>query len=196
MAILPIRIVGDPVLHTPTRQVSQSPTELAPLIADMYETLDAANGVGLAANQVGESLRLFIYDCPDVASDGSVQRRRGAVINPVLETSEIPETMPHPDDDEEGCLSVPGEQFPTGRAEWARVTGTDEHGEPVTIEGEGFFARMLQHEVGHLDGFLYVDVLLGRNARGAKKAIKRNGWGVPGLSWVPGEVPDPFGHDD
>ena len=196
MAILPIRIVGAPVLHTPPRQVSQSPTELAPLIADMYETLDAANGVGLAANQVGESLRLFIYDCPDVASDGSVQRRRGAVINPVLETSEIPETMPHPDDDEEGCLSVPGEQFPTGRADWARVTGTDEHGEAVTIEGDGFFARMLQHEVGHLDGFLYVDVLLGRNARGAKKAIKRNGWGVPGLSWVPGEVPDPFGHDD
>lgn len=196
MAILPIRIVGDPVLHTPTQQVSQSPTELAQLIADMYETLDAANGVGLAANQVGESLRLFVYDCPDVNSDGAVEQRRGAVINPVLETSEIPETMPHPDDDEEGCLSVPGEQFPTGRADWARVTGTDEHGEPVTIEGEGFFARMLQHEVGHLDGFLYVDVLIGRNARGAKKAIKRNGWGVPGLSWVPGDVPDPFGHDD
>ncbi|AHH21927.1 peptide deformylase [Nocardia nova SH22a] len=196
MAILPIRIVGDPVLHNPTQKVSQSPDELAQLLADMYETLDAANGVGLAANQVGESLRLFVYDCPDVQPDGSVQRRRGAVINPVLETSELPETMPDPDDDEEGCLSVPGEQFPTGRADWARVTGTDEKGEPVTIEGKGFFARMLQHEVGHLDGYLYVDVLIGRNARAAKKAIKRNGWGTPGLSWVPGEVPDPFGYDD
>ncbi len=196
MAILPIRIVGDPVLHRPTEPVTRSAAELAPLIADMYDTLAAANGVGLAANQVGVGLRLFVYDCPDRDSAGNAAYRKGAVINPVLETSEIPETMPDPDDNDEGCLSVPGEQFPTGRAEWARVTGTDEHGEPVAIEGKGFFARMLQHEVGHLDGFLYVDVLVGRNARAAKKAIKRNGWGVPGLCWTPGEVADPFGHDD
>src|SRR6266568_4636864 len=192
MAILPIRIVGDPVLHTPTDKVTQTPDELAELITDMFDTLDAANGVGLAANQVGVGLRLFVYDCPDVDANGAMNRRRGAVINPVLETSDIPETMPDPEDDEEGCLSVPGEQFPTGRADWARVTGTDEHGNPVDIEGKEFFARMLQHEVGHLDGFLYVDVLIGRNARAAKKAIKRNGWGAPGLSWVPGTVPDPF----
>jgi len=196
MAILPIVIVGDPVLHKPTEPVDRSPEELAGLVADMYETMDAANGVGLAANQVGVSLRLFVYDCPDLGADGKPVQRRGAVINPVLETSEIPETMPDPDDDVEGCLSVPGEQFPTGRADWARVTGTDENGDPVDISGEGFFARMLQHEVGHLDGFLYVDKLIGRHARAAKKTIKRNGWGTPGLSWVPGEMPDPFGHDD
>lgn len=196
MAILPIVIVGDPVLHNPTQPVTQSPAELAGLVADMYETMDAANGVGLAANQVGVALRLFVYDCPDLGANGEPVRRRGAVINPVLETAEIPETMPDPDDDVEGCLSVPGEQFPTGRASWARVTGTDEHGDPVDISGEDFFARMLQHEVGHLDGFLYVDKLIGRHARAAKKAIKRNGWGTPGLSWVPGEAPDPFGHDD
>ncbi len=192
MAVLPIRIVGDPVLHTPTATVTGAPDELSELIADMYATLDEANGVGLAANQVGVGLRLFVYDCPD--EDGT--RRRGAVINPVPETSAIPETMPDPDEDYEGCLSVPGEQFPTGRADWAKVTGTDEHGNPVVVEGKGFFARMLQHEVGHLDGFLYVDVLIGRNARAAKKAIKRNGWGVPGLSWLPGTVADPFGHDE
>ncbi|TFI45783.1 peptide deformylase [Rhodococcus sp. 1R11] len=196
MAILPIRIVGDPVLHTATDPVTESPAELAELIADMYETLAAANGVGLAANQVGVGKRLFIYDCPDQGADGKVFRRRGEVVNPVLETSEIPETMPDPDDDDEGCLSVPGEQYPTGRAEWARVTGTDANGDPVDIEGRGFFARMLQHEVGHLDGFLYTDVLIGRHARAAKKVIKRSGWGVPGLSWVPGTVDDPFGHDD
>lgn len=196
MAILPIVIVGDPVLHNPTEKVTQTPEELAGLIADMFETLDAANGVGLAANQVGRSLRLFVYDCPDELGDGKMVRRRGVVVNPVLETSKLPETMPDPEDDEEGCLSVPGEQFPTGRADWARVTGTDEKGEPVELEGEGFFARMLQHEVGHLDGFLYTDVLIGRNARAAKKAIKRNGWGTPGQSWIPGTVPDPFGHDD
>ena len=67
-------------------------------------------------------------------------------------------------------------------------------GGSVTLEGTGLFARMLQHETGHLDGFLYVDMLIGRNARAAMKTIKRNGWGVPGLSWMPGEVPDPFGH--
>lgn len=196
MSILPIVIVGDPVLHRPTEPVTETPAELAGLIADMYETLDAANGVGLAANQVGVSKRLFVYDCPDPAADGTVARRRGAVINPLLETSAIPETMPDPDDDEEGCLSVPGEQFPTGRADWAKVTGTDEHGEPVEIEGTGFFARMLQHEVGHLDGHLYIDVLIGRHARAAKKSVKRNGWGVPGLNWLPGTDPDPFGYDD
>ncbi|AYF77247.1 peptide deformylase [Nocardia yunnanensis] len=202
MAILPIRIVGDPVLHRATTPVTQSPEELAGLIADMFETMDAANGVGLAGNQViiesEDELapRLFVYDCPDEVAGGKMVRRRGCVVNPVLETSEIPEGMPDPEDDEEGCLSVPGEQFPTGRADWAKVTGTDEKGEPVEIEGRGFFARMLQHETGHLDGYLYVDVLVGRNARAAKKAIKRNGWGKPGSSWVPGTVPDPFGHDD
>ncbi|MGY2060505.1 peptide deformylase, partial [Nocardia gipuzkoensis] len=92
MAILPIRIVGDPVLHNPTEQVTQSPEELAELISDMFDTLDAAHGVGLAANQVGVGLRLFVYDCPDVAADGKVAKRRGVVVNPVLETSEIPET--------------------------------------------------------------------------------------------------------
>jgi peptide deformylase len=116
------------------------------------------------------------------------------VINPVLETSAIPETMPDPDDDEEGCLSVPGESFPTGRADWARVTGLDADGKEITLEGNDLFARMLQHETGHLDGFLYIDTLIGRNARAAKRAVKSNGWGVPGLSWTPGQVADPFGH--
>ena len=70
------------------------------------------------------------------------------IVNPVLETSEVPETMPDPDNDDEGCLSVPGESFPTGRADWARVTGLDADGTPITLEGTGLFARMLQHETG------------------------------------------------
>jgi peptide deformylase len=200
MAILPICIVGDPVLHNPTEIVAldddgKAPADVAALLDDMYETMDAANGVGLAANQVGVSKRMFVYDCPEGNGRGG-PRRRGEVINPVLETSEIPEIMPDPDDNDEGCLSVPGEQFPTGRADWAKVTGVDRNGDRVELEGKDFFARMLQHETGHLDGFLYVDVLMGRNARAAKKAIKRNGWGVPGLTWLPGEDEDPFGHDD
>ncbi|WP_188486112.1 peptide deformylase [Williamsia phyllosphaerae] len=200
MAILPICIVGEPVLHRVTEPVTldeqgRPPADVVALLDDMYETMDAAHGVGLAANQVGVGRRFFVYDCPGGETRGT-ERLRGEVINPVLETSEIPEGMPDPDDDDEGCLSVPGEQFPTGRAEWAKVTGVDRTGAPVEIEGTGFFARMLQHETGHLDGFLYVDVLVGRNARAAKKFVKKSGWGVPGLTWTPGEGPDPFGHDD
>lgn len=196
MAILPIRIVGDPVLHEPTQPVTGDVSEVAQLIQDMYDTMDAAHGVGLAANQIGVPLRIFVYDCPDERGPGQPERRRGVVINPVLETSAVPETMPDEDDDVEGCLSVPGEQYPTGRADWARVTGLDADGAPIEIEGNGFFARCLQHEVGHLDGFLYLDCLIGRHKRAAKKVVKRMGWGVPGLEWVPGEQDDPFGHDD
>ena len=197
MAVRPIVILGDPVLHTPTSPVpvgadGSLPADLGALIKDMYDTMDAANGVGLAANQIGVGLRLFVFDCAD--DRGLTSRRRGVVVNPVLETSEIPETMPDPDNDDEGCLSVPGESFPCGRASWARVTGLDADGAAVTLEGHGLFARMLQHETGHLDGFLYVDKLIGRHARAARRAAKSHGWGVPGLSWIPGEVPDPFGH--
>ncbi|AEX44995.1 peptide deformylase [Corynebacterium diphtheriae bv. mitis] len=185
--IRPIVICGDPVLHNPTAPVSD-PAEVQDLIADMYETMEAARGVGLAANQVGVGLRLFVFNCPD--DEGHFHR--GCVINPVLETSEIPETMPADDgSDDEGCLSVPGEGFPTGRADWARVTGLEADGTPVVYEGTGFLARCFQHEVGHLDGFLYTDTLIGRWKRQAKKAIKRNGWSA-GMTWMPGVDPDPF----
>ncbi len=197
MAVRPIVILGDPVLHAPTTPVpigpdGSLPADLPDLVTDLYDTMAAANGVGLAANQIGVAQRVFVFDCAD--DRGLTTRRRGVVINPVLETSAIPETMPDPDDDDEGCLSVPGESFPCGRATWARVTGLDADGNPVTFEGNGLFARMLQHETGHLDGFLYVDKLIGRHARAAKRAWKSNGWGVPGLSWMPGKEPDPFGH--
>ena len=197
MAVRPIVILGDPVLHNPTSPVpvgadGSLPEDLGSLITDMFDTMDAANGVGLAANQIGVGRRVFVYDCAD--ERGRAEYRRGVIVNPVLETSEIPETMPDPETDDEGCLSVPGESFPCGRAEWAKVTGVDGDGNPVTVEGTGLFARMLQHETGHLDGSLYVDRLVGRHARAAKRAAKSNGWGVPGLSWMPGDVPDPFGH--
>ena len=188
MAVHPIRIVGDPVLTTPTRKVERFDDEFRTLVADMFDTLTAANGAGLAANQIGVDLRVFVYDCPD--DEGG--RHRGVVANPELETSEVPEGMPDPDDDLEGCLSVPGEVFPTGRANWARVTGFDANGEPVTVEGTGFLARCLQHETDHLDGYLYLSRLVGRNTREAKRMLKRNGWGLPGLSWDPATAEDPF----
>ena len=209
MAVLPIVILGDPALHAPTEPVTGSPEEIRDLVRDLYETMDAANGVGLAANQVGVRKRVFVYDCPDLDTEdgegvsredvearGGWITRRGCVINPVLETSEIPETMPDPEEDLEGCLSVPGVNFPRGRAWWARVTGTDENGEPVSVEGYGLFARCLQHEVGHLDGVLYTDGLIGRNRKAAKRHIRDAGWGVPGLSWDPTTDPDPFADEE
>lgn len=192
MTIRPIVIHGDPVLHEPTKEVTQPVEELAELIADMHETMDAAHGVGLAANQIGVPLRLFVYHCPD-----GDQMRRGTVINPVLETSEIPKTMPADDgEDDEGCLSVPGYSWPTARADWAKVTGLDEHGNEIEVEGTGFFARCLQHETGHLDGFLYTDVLTGRYKKEAKRVIRDNGWKEAGHTWLPGTDEDPFGHDE
>ena len=166
MAVRPIRIIGDPVLHTPTRPVEVFDEQLKALVVDMFDTMAAAEGVGLAANQVGVDLRLFVHDCPD---ETTRTRVRGVVVNPVLETSARPEGMPDPDDDDEGCLSVPAEAFPTGRAEWAKVTGVDPDGAPVEVEGRGFLARCLQHEVDHLDGKLFVDRLTGE----ARKRVLR-----------------------
>jgi peptide deformylase len=184
-----IVIAGDPVLHHPTREITEFDDRLRTLADDMFETMYAAEGVGLAANQIGLDLRVFVYDCPD---DEGV-RHKGVVVNPKLETSEIPETMPDPDDDWEGCLSVPGESYPTGRATWAKVTGFDVDGNPIEVEGTGYFARCLQHETDHLDGYLYLDRLVGRHARAAKKMLKANKWGVPGNSWLPPKEPQDDG---
>ncbi|WP_215541325.1 peptide deformylase [Amycolatopsis sp. CA-230715] len=181
MTVHPIRIAGDPVLHNPTREVTEFDDALRTLTDDMFETMYAAEGVGLAANQIGIDLRVFVYDCPDDTG----KRHTGIVVNPKLETSEIPETMPDPDNDWEGCLSAPGESYPTGRASWAKVTGSDIEGNPIEVEGTGYFARCLQHETDHLDGYIYLDRLVGRHARAAKKMLKSNAWGVPGNSWLP-----------
>ncbi|MEV6830109.1 peptide deformylase [Amycolatopsis sp. NPDC051102] len=189
MTIHPIVIAGEPVLHQPTREITEFDEKLSTLVDDMFETMYAAEGVGLAANQIGLDLRVFVYDCPD---DEGV-RHKGVVVNPKLETSEIPETMPDPDDDWEGCLSAPGESYPTGRAKWAKVTGSDIEGNPIEVEGTGYFARCLQHETDHLDGYIYLDRLVGRHARAAKKMLKHNKWGVPGNSWLPPRTPEDDG---
>ncbi|MEV4144871.1 peptide deformylase [Amycolatopsis sp. NPDC049691] len=189
MTIHPIVIAGEPVLHQPTREITEFDEKLRTLVDDMFETMYAAEGVGLAANQIGLDLRVFVYDCPD---DEGV-RHKGVVVNPKLETSEIPETMPDPDDDWEGCLSAPGESYPTGRAKWAKVTGSDIEGNPIEVEGTGYFARCLQHETDHLDGYIYLDRLVGRHARAAKKMLKHNKWGVPGNSWLPPKTPEDDG---
>ncbi len=161
MTVRPIRIFGDPGLRMVTETVTSFDRELAALVADMTETMYAAPGVGLAANQVGVGLRVFVYDVGDGPSH---------IVNPVLETSE-----PLYDEDE-GCLSVPGLSFPTVRSEHATVTGADLHGEPVAFSGSGLLARCFQHEVGHLQGRLYLDELQGPTAREAKRAVRTSEW--------------------
>lgn len=177
-----IVITGDPVLHNPTRPVTLVDDTIRTLVDDMFDTMAAANGVGLAANQIGVDLRIFVYDCPD--DDGVVHR--GLALNPVLETSGQPEGMPDPEEDWEGCLSVPGEAFPTGRAEWAKVTGTDLDGNTVEVQGSGFLARCLQHEIDHLDGLTYLDRLVGRYKRESKRAIRARRWAKDNVgAWDP-----------
>lgn len=183
MTIRPICITGNPVLHTKALEVTEFNEELSQLVQDMYETMDEAPGVGLAAPQIGENLRVFVYDWD--AEDGSSQR--GVVINPVLTISEVPVGEADWESESEGCLSVPGERFPLKRAETAVLTGVDLDQNPVHIEASGWFARIFQHEFDHLEGILYVDKLEDEYAAEAKEIIKDRGWGKDGLSWLPGE---------
>jgi len=149
----------------------------------MYETMDEAPGVGLAAPQVGVGLRVFVYDWD--AEDGTPQR--GVVINPTLELSETPTGEADWDSESEGCLSVPGERFPLRRAERAVLRGVDLEQNPVHIEAEGWFARIFQHEFDHLDGTLYVDRLAAPHKSDVAEIIKERGWGIPDQSWLPGQ---------
>lgn len=186
MAVRPITIVGHKALHAPTKRVKEITGDTRALVEDMFETMEAANGVGLAANQVGVKQRIFVFDCPD---DELGDNRRGVVINPKLEKGRVPAGEADEENDNEGCLSVPGEHFPTARADWAKVTGTDLDGNEIVIEGHGFFARMLQHETDHLDGYLYLDRLTPTMRLESREAVKDRGWQYDGITkWDPTEL--------
>lgn len=157
--------------------------QLRSLVADMYETMDKAPGVGLAAPQIGVGLRIFTYDYAD--DEGN--ERRGVIINPNLEVGPIVDEPADEDTEIEGCLSVPGERFPLKRAEHVVVTGVDLDQNPLRIEAEGWFARIFQHEFDHLDGLLYIDRLAEPWKEISSDIIADNGWGKPGLTWLPGK---------
>lgn len=182
MAVLPIRIMGDPVLHSPAAPIHEVTDEIRTLVADMFETMDKAPGVGLAGPQVGVPLRLYTYSYVD-DDDNSW---RGVVINPVLWMAPPVPGQPDPEAESEGCLSFPGERFPLRRSDRAIVTGTDIEGADVRIEVDGWRARIMQHEFDHLDGILYVDRLSDGDWKTAQKIAKKRGWGRPGISWTPG----------
>jgi peptide deformylase len=182
MAVLPIRITGNPVLHTAASPVTVFDDALRTLVADMFETMEAAPGVGLAAPQVGVGLRVFVYHWED--DDETVWR--GVAVNPELWISPPPTGAADEDDESEGCLSIPGERYPLRRAELTILRAVDLDGVPFEIRAEGWLARIFQHEYDHLDGILYADRLEAPHAKAAAKAVKRNGWGVDGLEWMPG----------
>lgn len=156
--------VGEEVLRRPCREVTEFGTpELASLVDDMFLMLYVADGAGLAANQVGFDLALFVYDCLDEKGT----RHVGHVVNPVLEPVAPKDRRLL--EDVEGCLSVPGAGAELPRADRAVVHGCDRDGRPVTVEGTGYFARCLQHETDHVHGRLYLDRLA---TRARKQALR------------------------
>jgi peptide deformylase len=172
----PITVVGNPVLHKECRDVTEFDDSLAALIDDMFASQHTAEGVGLAANQIGVDLKVFVYDCPD--DDG--KRHVGAICNPVL--VELPPEDRHLDDSNEGCLSVPTAYASLPRPDYAVVRGQDARGNPVKVQGTGYFARCLQHETDHLYGYLYIDRL---SKRDRKDALKQMEEGTPRYETVP-----------
>jgi peptide deformylase len=167
--VLRVTVAGEQILHHPLKPVTEEhygSAQLATLIDDMFATLYVAEGVGLAANQVDVDLRVFVYDCPD---DQGV-RHVGHLCNPVLD--ELPPDQRLLDEDQEGCLSVPGPYKTVARPHRAVARGFDLNGNPLVIEGTGFFARCLQHETDHLNGYLYIDRLSKRDRKDALKQME------------------------
>jgi peptide deformylase len=184
MPVLPIRITGDPVLHSPAAPVEIFDDELRRLVDDMRATMAAAPGVGLAGPQVGVPLRLFVWSWEDEAGS----RSEGVAINPRLW---LAPTAPLSleelgEDEEEGCLSIPGERLALRRSPAAILEAVDVDGQPFEVRAEGWLARIFQHEFDHLDGVLYADRLEHAESKLALKAVRKNSWGVPGKSWMPG----------
>lgn len=157
--VLPITRWGAAVMHEPTEPVTVFDERLRQLVRDMFATMRIAQGVGLAATQVGVGVALFVYECPD--EDDRIQR--GAICNPVVTTptgrGRTLESSP------EGCLSFPGGYQPLARPDHATCTGLDPWGQEVTVIGTGLLARCLQHETDHLNGIVFGDRLSARSYR-------------------------------
>lgn len=167
MAIQPIRLFGDPILRTKAEPVVDFDAELRQLVKDLSDTMMEAPGAGLAAPQIGVSLRVFTYFVDDVL---------GHLINPELDLSAEEQDGP------EGCLSFPGLEFDCQRALRVVAKGFNEYGDPVVIEGSDLLARCIQHETDHLDGILFIDRLDRATRKAAMKAIRE-------AEWVGGAIP-------
>ena len=161
MAIQPIRLFGDPVLTTRATEVTTYDKELRKLVKDLTETMLDAPGAGLAAPQIGVSLRVFTWNIDDDI---------GHLINPVLDLSEELQ------EGDEGCLSFPGLVYQTPRAMRAVAKGFNMHGDPILVEGSELMARALQHETDHLDGIVFIDRLSKSERKSALADIRNSDW--------------------
>jgi peptide deformylase len=165
VTVQPIRYFGDPILRTPADAVTTFDKELRGLVKDLVETMREAGGAGLAAPQLGVSLRVFSFDIDEVV---------GHLVNPVLE---------FPDEEEqegqEGCLSLPGLYYDTKRRQNVVARGFSEYGDPLQIVGSGLMARCRQHETDHLDGVVFIDRLDPAGRKQALKDIRRAEWYDP-----------------
>jgi len=161
MAVLPMRRYGDPVLRQKAKPVGEITPEIRALVADMVDTMHDEVGIGLAAPQVGVSIRLLVMDAGKGTTRALVNprivERRGSIVA------------------EEGCLSLPGIFADVERSEWVRVEAIDADGAPVSLEARGLQARVIEHEVDHLDGVLFIDRLPPVARDRIKKKIQKEG---------------------
>jgi peptide deformylase len=167
MAVFPIRKFGDPVLRRVAAEVDQIDDSVRKLMRDLEETMEHASGAGLAAPQIGVSKRVFYW---------RYEEKRGALANPRI-TDRRGEV-----EGEEACLSLPGLLYPVVRSEWIRVEALNEEGERVSFEISEWPARIMQHEVDHLDGVLFIDRLPPGLAREAKRALREQALGLEGAA--------------
>ena len=161
MAVQPIRLFGDPVLRITAQPVTVFDKELRGLVKDLTDTMLDAPGAGLAAPQLGVSLRVFTYQ---------VEGEVGHLVNPRLDLSEEEQEGP------EGCLSLPGLRYDCRRAYGVVAKGFNMYGDPVTIEGTELLARCIQHETDHLDGIIFIDRLDREQRKAALRAIREAEW--------------------
>ena len=160
----PITRWGSAVMHRVQQPVTAYDESLRALVADMVATMYAADGVGLAACQIGVDLAVFVFDCPDE----SERRVQGVVCNPVLT---LPEGAARKlAEADEGCLSLPGAFVECARPDYASVSGTGLAGEPVSFSGDGLLARCLQHETDHVYGTVFGDRLNAKSRKALQKA--------------------------
>ena len=162
MALLTVRLYGDPALRQPGKPVEAVTPEIAQMLDDMIETMYQEVGVGLAATQVGIGLRMLVLD------EGTGVGR--TYVNPRIVDQGGEEV------DEEGCLSLPGIYADVARAAWVVVDAQDRTGAPIHQRASGFPARVLQHEIDHLDGILFIDRLDKVTRDRIKRRIKREGF--------------------
>jgi peptide deformylase len=178
VSVKPIRLFGDPVLRMTAQPVTTFDAELRRLVKDLTDTMQAAPGAGLAAPQLGVSLRVFTYHV-----DGEL----GHLVNPELTLSQEEQDGP------EGCLSLPGLTYDCRRAFGVVAKGFTMYGEPVTIEGTQRLARCIQHETDHLDGVLFVDRLDAEQRKAAMRAVREAEWAAAAPPRVKVSPHDTFG---